>query len=56
MYDGQGKPTVLAEGFHGNDIVVRSGGRGEVPGWGGELRLRTELGTDESEITLKAGA
>ncbi len=37
-YDEQGKPTVIAEGFRGNDIVVRHDGGVYVthPGWDGK--------------------
>ncbi|MBY0522208.1 MAG: SMP-30/gluconolactonase/LRE family protein [Gemmataceae bacterium] len=37
-YDAEGKPTVLAEGFRGNDIVVRHDGSMYVthPGWDGK--------------------
>jgi gluconolactonase len=36
-YDAQGKPTVIAEGFRGNDLVVRHDGGIYVtnPGWNG---------------------
>lgn len=37
-YDADGKPTVLAEGFRGNDIIVRHDGSMYVthPGWDGK--------------------
>ncbi len=37
-YDAEGKPTVIAEGFRGNDLVVRHDGAVYVtnPGWDGK--------------------